>query len=138
MYAQDYDERFPIQFFGWSFITPTWREITVPYIKNDQIYQCPSESTWTWTYGMNPNWTYLSGGTYGETLKLARFDRPAETLLMGENRDNDWPVNLPGSQWGAIQLRHNDGANCGFVDGHVKWLKLDALNANNYYMWKAY
>jgi prepilin-type processing-associated H-X9-DG protein len=87
---------------------------------------------------MDPNWTIWAGGYYGETLPLARFERPAETLLIGENRDNDWPVNLPGSMWGAIQLRHNEGANCGFVDGHVKWLRLEALNANNYYMWKAY
>jgi prepilin-type N-terminal cleavage/methylation domain-containing protein/prepilin-type processing-associated H-X9-DG protein len=138
MYAQDYDERFPIEFFGWGDITPTWREVTVPYIKNTQVYQCPSESAWTWTYGMDPNWTVWNGGYYGETLKLAKFERPAETLLVGENRDNDWPVNIPGSTYGAIQLRHNEGANCSFVDGHVKWMKLDMLNQNSYYYWKAW
>jgi prepilin-type N-terminal cleavage/methylation domain-containing protein/prepilin-type processing-associated H-X9-DG protein len=138
MYCQDYDEKMPIEFFGWSNVPPTWREIIAPYLKNIQIFQCPSESTWQYSYGMDPNWTLWAGGYYGEPLPLARFERPAETLLIGENRDNDWPVNLPGSTWGAISLRHNDGANCAFVDGHVKWLKLDALNGNNYYMWKAF
>jgi prepilin-type processing-associated H-X9-DG protein len=138
-YAQDYDETFPIEFFGWGTITPTWREIIVPYVKNTQIYACPSEYTWTYTYGMNPNWTYLMDGvSYGATLKLAVFTRPSETILLGENRDNDWPVNLPGSTWGSIQLRHNEGANAAFVDGHCKWQRLEALNANNYYLWKAY
>ncbi len=138
-YAQDYDETFPIQFFGWSNVPPTWRETIVPYVKNDQIYQCPSSRQWTYEYGMDPNWVYLTtGADYGLTLPLARFIRPAETLLMGENRDGDWPVNIPGSTWGAIQLRHNEGANCAFVDGHVKWMKVDQLNANDYYYWKAY
>lgn len=97
MYAQDYDERLPIEFFGWTTTPPTWREIVAPYIKNIQIFQCPSESTWQYSYGMDPYWTSFSGGYYGETLPLAQFARPAETLLIGENRDNDWPVNLPGA-----------------------------------------
>ena len=138
MYCQDYDEKMPIEFFGWNVNPPTWREIIAPYLKNLQIFQCPSEGTWQYSYGMDPNWTVWAGGYYGETIGLAKFARPAETLLIGENRDNDWPTNLPGSTWGAIQLRHNDGANCAFVDGHVKWLKLDALNGNDYYMWKAF
>ena len=140
MYAQYYDERMPVEFFGWGFITPTWREIIAPYVKNTQIFQCPSENQWPYTYGMDPYWVYLNTGNaldYGAALPLAQFARPSETLLIGENRDGDWPTNLPGSTWGAIQLRHNDGANCAFVDGHVKWEKLDTLNANNYYIWKA-
>ena len=139
-YAQDYDETMPVEFFGWSTVPPTWRETVAPYIKNTQIFTCPSDSQWTYGYGMNPNWVYLTSGVatdYGLGLRLALFQRPSETLLLGENRDNDWPVNLVGSTWGAIQLRHNDGANCAFVDGHCKWQKVDALNANNYYIWKA-
>ena len=34
-------------------------------------------------------------------------------------------------------MRHFQGANVGFVDGHVKRLKLDMINANDYYLWKA-
>jgi len=138
MYAQDNSEYFPTQFFGWTNVPATWRDITASYINDNQVHKCPSEPTWTYTYGVNPNWTYLTGGSYGQTLPLSRFVRPSETMLLGENRDNDWPVNLIGSTWGAIQMRHNDGSNCGFVDGHVMWHKLGAINGNYFYMWKAY
>ncbi|MBU0609517.1 MAG: hypothetical protein KKI08_16645, partial [Armatimonadetes bacterium] len=29
--------------------------------------------------------------------------------------------------------RHNDGMNCGFVDGHAKWLKLNEARKSGYW-----
>ncbi len=140
MYAQDYDEVFPIQFFGWDAIPPTWREPVQAYINNWQIFQCPSERQWYAEYGINPHWTDLGlGGWYGQTLPLARFERPAETFLIGENRDGDWPFNWPPDVWpGGLRLRHNDGCNMGFVDGHIKWMKQDQIAWNDFYYWKAW
>jgi prepilin-type N-terminal cleavage/methylation domain-containing protein/prepilin-type processing-associated H-X9-DG protein len=76
---------------------------------------------------------------------LAEVTRPADTILLGEaghnwnpaataaafnSKDNrspslSWsPRNESGSEWGP-EPRHADGSNMGFVDGHVKWMKLD-------------
>jgi prepilin-type N-terminal cleavage/methylation domain-containing protein/prepilin-type processing-associated H-X9-DG protein len=46
-------------------------------------------------------------------------------------------ANVPPT-WREIQLRHNQGTNCGFVDGHVMWHRLEAVNGNYFHMWKAY
>jgi prepilin-type processing-associated H-X9-DG protein len=35
-----------------------------------------------------------------------------------------WAEN--GSWWGN-EIRHNEGNNCAFYDGHVKWLKKTAM-----------
>lgn len=58
--------------------------------------------------------------------KLSSFQFPATTYLALEG-------NCMGAFWGAFvtdgapyahhQYRHNDGLNCVYVDGHVKWLK---------------
>jgi len=51
-YAQDYDEKLPNKWW-WFVHTPTgyttstnyltWPEVVMPYIKNDQVWQCPSK-----------------------------------------------------------------------------------------------
>jgi len=45
MYAQDYDEKFPLNWTGHCGAGPNfydWMEVTQPYIKNWQVYMCPS------------------------------------------------------------------------------------------------
>lgn len=46
-YTQDYDEYFPIDFTGFPPNPPPygWGDRVQPYIKNLQVYQCPSEKT---------------------------------------------------------------------------------------------
>jgi prepilin-type N-terminal cleavage/methylation domain-containing protein/prepilin-type processing-associated H-X9-DG protein len=140
MYAQDYDEVFPFAFdvLGWGAIAPTWRERIAPYLKNIQIFQCPSETQWAYTYG--ENCVQCGAGAFA----LAQYKRPAETFLIGENRENDWPVWTqvydpgpppPPAQWGRLMLRHNEGSNWGFVDGHAKWLRYNDAIGRNYYYW---
>ena len=54
MYAQDYDARFPrhsVGYHGWA----GWTAQIYSYIKNDQLYRCPSADT----------------GTFGTPLSLA-------------------------------------------------------------------
>ena len=88
MYAQDYDEYIRSAYLPgpdshyWS-----WMFGIEPYVKNDHVYACPSDS-WavTWghkspaarlSYGMNYNYLGYSSAQY----KLAEIDRPAETIL---------------------------------------------------------
>lgn len=44
-YLQDYDETFPQQGYVQSSVTYRWRVLIYPYIKNAQVYKCPSNLT---------------------------------------------------------------------------------------------
>ena len=57
-YTQDYDERFPQRYDPTDADNFGWAKVLQPYLKSDQIFQCPSEtiasalSTYT-DYGAN-------------------------------------------------------------------------------------
>ncbi len=163
MYAQDYDERLPLGFVYPSWCgdanqpVPSWRQAVAPYIKNAQLFVCPSRRSPVTcgsgailpelgTYGCNSEWCERGGGVYA----LAVFNQPAQIYLLGENDDSDWVVeprgdfppgavctiatyNQPG--WHYPQ-RHFDGSVWNYVDGHAKWVR--DLNAyqNDCWEWK--
>jgi prepilin-type N-terminal cleavage/methylation domain-containing protein/prepilin-type processing-associated H-X9-DG protein len=52
MYVQDYDEIFPMLWQNWP--NGTWASAVLPYIKNLQIFTCPSRPNRTWSGGPNP------------------------------------------------------------------------------------
>jgi len=146
MYVQDYDERFPCVRQG----PGGWAQITQSYVKNWQVYNCPSVDATLRTCGpvtshgnpaAPPSSNPLGAGVYegGYMMcaweqegccypgpKLSSFQFPATTYLALEG-------NCMGAYWGAFvtdgapyahhQYRHNGGLNCVYVDGHVKWLK---------------
>ncbi len=140
MYAQDYDEVYPYAS-AWTWGDGSvhyWYEYLEPYLKNQQILQCPSYPVSTRGYGWNyQNFGYRSSaGSYGNSpgRTLGDVKQAAETILIGDN---------PGpSQYGAASAfiygptqvataggdpintcrRHNDGGNYAFCDGHAKWL----------------
>jgi len=154
MYAQDYDERFP-----YFQTNPSrgnaWWVVYQPYIKNLQIYQCPSApnsgSTTYWDmfypypgYGMNH---YIQYNTSGAGA-MAVIKRPAEIVIhadschgMGDVWRFAWPA-TPGSYSSSPRkcdaavatqdpnwARHNGGTVLGFVDGHVKWMASNSFYA---------
>jgi len=60
-YTQDYDEKYPSSAIGTGNGTQVmWMNITQPYLKSTQIFQCPSDTTTTvqstgfWQNGANP------------------------------------------------------------------------------------
>ena len=97
-YAQDYDERMPYLNLatGGNYTLPNgsshaspmlWHTIIYPYIKNIQLYTCPSDTV-VYTGG------YTGGGSYGintysDGLALAMFDRPAECMFIAEASGGD-------------------------------------------------
>jgi|UPI000382BD63 prepilin-type N-terminal cleavage/methylation domain-containing protein/prepilin-type processing-associated H-X9-DG protein len=154
MYAQDYDERaVPANntVNGAGGHSRLWTaSFLMPYVKNRQLWECPSYDnianpggceertrggigyTWSWTPIEGP------GGDVGwiSFKKLARLQRPAEFIIFGDatcmgfgpynNGDfNAWKTGA----WPASWI-HNEGANCGFADGHVKWLKPNSIQHN--------
>ena len=140
-YATDYDEKVA----GYS--SYYGNRLLGPYIKNDQIWTCPSRSDWPLVDGVNL-------GGYGTTIYcyiagkyLEKFENPAETFWVADRWSNhqwlvaynsgcgySWPLD-PAKPWRRSNLdaRHNDGINCGFVDGHAKWMRPEPLISTNYY-----
>lgn len=136
MYAQDYDDRLPFA----SNYGQYWYMVLQPYVKNSQLFVCPSKPRDPLGYGWNYNGCgYAPGVAYspprtgpiyeGVSLSVFLSPGPAETIMLGDN----W---MGGTSSQRIYLymnptmreaRHNEGDNYGFVDGHAKWLKVEAV-----------
>lgn len=141
MYAQDFDEMFPplVDVSGW-----VWDKIS-PYVKNTQLFTCPSGKIQPcsggtcsrsgyaglgYSYGYNDNW---SKGTGINGRAMAAVTYPAETVLAQDGfcfeLDGDFYANRVDMTWSNTNTsantarRHNEGMNLCFVDGHVKWAK---------------
>jgi len=149
MYVQDYDEMYPQEcaHVTGGNNTPTdkycWRYSISPYLKNDKIWKCPSDSNhsgiWTsasyayncWNFSAKAMATIAApadvllivdfqGAEHAKPFKAdGSPGRCANTCCGGNVRDNGWMV-------GA---RHFDGSNIAFGDGHVKWMAKSALIA---------
>jgi len=135
-YAQDYDEVLPYQ--HWAQENPTaWHKV-VPYVKNTQVYKCPSlqdiaglDVSFYFHYarGFNP---WLIGAS------LATIQKPSDTVMAGEKKSYEWCV-FPDSALDAsdfpyeranyrIDDRHSGGSNYLFFDGHAKWLRREVTD----------
>lgn len=146
MYSSDYDEWWVPMSMGAPQGTAWTAQLLQPYIKNLQLFECPSCtyagprncSCWQpqqpryMSYGFNcgaggqngtsmPNWQ----GPMGR--KLTTIEAPAETLFVGDSGCiNIGPGSAYPSQGSTCpgwDPRHNEMVNLGFVDGHVKCLK---------------
>ena len=92
MYAQDYDQALPPQ--------ANWQDVIYPYLRNEQIFNCPT--------------TQLGRGSYQynsvlDLRKLGTITQPGTSLML-------WDTGFPSGPG-----PHNEGWNLAFVDGHVKW-----------------
>lgn len=155
MYTQDYDERIAPTSIGSPLGTIWAPGLLDPYIKNKQVWICPSNSTIQATAAVGiqgatncacANTYYrLRGGygmNYGDTGRLnpwpvpsgralAEINDPAGTLMVA---DSNCVVASPPGVWPSdaanmkANMRHNDGANALFCDGHVKWLAQGKLD----------
>ncbi len=133
MYCSDYDQKTPIGAYlagaPWNRYI-CWHEMILPYVKNEQIYMCPSDSTANGTcyynglkasYNMNYNPNPGNGG-----IPLESYDYPAERMLLGDGITS-WQVYWVGSSEQRVGSPHNEGANQAYCDGHTKWIKKDAV-----------
>ena len=144
MYCQDYDGRFSPQWIKPEAKYYCWPDILEPYMKNSQVLRCPSNQnvkggvgTIQTNYGINnPHVTVNAGGN---TLPLDSHSHPAEVLLLADSYTTGTqvcpnvfcPLEAPawlGSTY-SLGMMHNEGTNCAFIDGHVKWMKTEQLRA---------
>ncbi len=153
-YTNDYDERTTPSWLrtndaqGWI-----WVDNLVPYMKSDQIVDCPSSSRRPARYaalnsggfyGMDRNnmdyasnvnyWGGRAGSASGPVAShpMGRADADvadvAQTILMLDYNgafESGAQYDVAGTLLnGSADLeRHNDGFNVAYFDGHVKWSK---------------
>jgi prepilin-type N-terminal cleavage/methylation domain-containing protein len=161
MYLQDYDEAYPPNRIGMQSGKDcgkgggyTWKEAISPYLKNLQVWVCPSAikagkiectcsgSTVTPTsYGTNGslfdidpyvksngdiNWG-VPAGRPKSVCTIAMLNRPAETLWLIEE-DRGWQACPDNGDWtiptGGGPDRHSCGNNWVYADSHAKFAKL--------------
>lgn len=141
-YAQDYDERNVIDRMPTALpATPTgpyatswcgnvffWKDHLNPYIKNQQIWICPSDKAdgTTCVVAVRRSYQPNTEMVPATGVKLAQVDDPAGTIhLMESNYNSRVHFTDPGSYKmpGNPSNWHNDGWNISFVDGHAKWFK---------------
>jgi prepilin-type processing-associated H-X9-DG protein len=185
MYTQDYDEHYPMTWYGADYTgtvatpgTPvaeyyfcldsgcpgganynySWMDLIYPYVKNVQLFTCPSNSTPKQngrlipSYWFNPAFGNPKTGssgyatrpfgreiTYITGISTAAVERPSTTAMLGEisnSTNNSKPKIL--FIWGAqayIPLQpelfktHLEGTNLAYADGHAKWMSSTSLRS---------
>ncbi|GMV35785.1 MAG: hypothetical protein AMXMBFR61_02930 [Fimbriimonadales bacterium] len=117
MYYGDHDDVLPITWLWdrpWCADNASWKQITKPYQKADELYSCPSFEGKGWDcrdyyanpqvkflgqYGIN-NWAYIDVFTNvnpnvadyqdHKTARVNGVEVPSETIIVTENGDGDW------------------------------------------------
>jgi prepilin-type N-terminal cleavage/methylation domain-containing protein/prepilin-type processing-associated H-X9-DG protein len=151
-YTQDYDEKFPnwATNIPYNAANPQpygWADTLQPYVKSIQIFQCPSEPagpnsipnvTGYTDYGINMMLVYDNTTSTAAGKSIAVLNQPSLTVMMFDYKSSDarnaysvgcgdgtttCPSAAKATFPAGIALRHLDGMNYSFTDGHVKWLK---------------
>ena len=150
-YTQDYDERYPANF---SEPDGAARRIYYfaavhPYIKNKQVWLCPSEANpttigadaatggWAINDTVQYYYNYYFGGSGSASYRLSQsaIQTPSEVFILWDMASGPlYASHFAGSQAiirdrDAVRPglrsgngRHLEGDNYMFADGHVKWL----------------
>ena len=152
MYAQDYDEMtVPGYMDDANGGTRTWYTLWYgqtghmnPYMKNAQVFHCPSSKGQAYTGGTRTDYgiNYLICTARGST-KMAEIEYPAETVIIADSDwtrsttdygcSNCWRINSSRHPSYFLPDRHNSGANITYMDGHAKWHKI-ARDPNSTYV----
>ncbi len=117
IYSRDYDQKLPP--------AAKWCDAVRPYVKYEQkVFHCnqaPQKGSLLSILGLakdspSCNYSYLNKLNQ---VSMGKIRNPAGTPILFDS-NGGWNSTLPVT--GAVS-RHSGGYNCGFVDGHVKWLK---------------
>jgi len=140
-YVQDYDETlFFIHHYnqigdGGRYMYPPIR--LMPYVKNEQLFICPSRpGNYLYT---DYCWNYAYHGICNYAYSLGQFAKPAQFMVLMDGTDYVFQHNThtnntttAGQYSQNIDPRHNDGVNVGFLDGHAKWMKAGKVGTTNF------
>jgi len=141
MYCQDYDETFPA-YYNFEASVPAgskyWMEVVMPYVKNQQIFICPSRpgTNYTQSYGCNYNWVFsnfdVSAWPPEQGKNLSQITRVSEIIMLLDGSTyisiyDPGVASSGGGYYGKPEGRHNEQCNVAFCDGHAKSLKRDVV-----------
>lgn len=143
MYAQDWDERLPAawegaagnnQPGGWTFYTGSTngntgqfqpqRGLVYPYVKNVEVFSCPSDPI---GQGQGGSYAYNAlltrpGMGFHRGMDLNKVRAPTRTVLLAEEQTSSGSTDdgyfLPGKS--TVTTRHGGNAWYTFADGHLK------------------
>ncbi len=150
-YAQDYDERFAFTYHYYYGSGNTdglyfWQYQYQPYVKNWQMFRCPSYQ-WHYNYpgplgGFDASYVIVSVSQNASLVTctaipggaMASVQDLAGTIMHTESTSAEvygpWSgapteplVFTERGSLSRVKEAHNEGANYTFADGHVKWLK---------------
>ncbi len=156
-YAQDYDEKFtgmslssgqpnPVvpgdtyfnYYSGGPYYFDCWSNGIYPYVKNVQIYRCPSTTYENYgvsygvpAYGANPAGGYVTMFGASSGPAMSSLKRPSEILMITEKGAGGGCQYLLSTQYYACRDSHNEGGNLVYFDGHTKWLRFEHGNINH-------
>jgi len=167
MYAQDYDQRIMT---GRNGLTDpnfggacrnmgtdpymTWRIVIQPYVKNEQLFVCPSlpnggsENNPALRHYDVPRGSYALNNRFcgccgiRNWAEIDAIKAPAQQIVVSDDSVNvdshPWCfLTHPEYPWNCARQPHNGGANYGFLDGHVKWLRFEQT-VDPVFLWMAY
>ena len=134
VYTRDCDDKFPpvagARAENWTASLQLY--LAPPGFKGWPLFQCPSDQTsapQTTDYFFNARLSHVEAGA---------IYKPSQTILSGDGA-GDSPASyhlsrLPAA-WRTDQnspaWRHLDGANYGFGDGHVRWMKVERIASSS-------
>ncbi len=150
-YVQDYDERFNRRTYSDHlsdhFYIGNVRSILGPYVKNEELWTCPSRrTTATDGNGVVRGSTGYWQNSWVEALAQAQIDNPVDTVcfadanywLDGYWKTNSYPtVAQPGGEnarFQSVSPKHTDGFNFAYCDGHVKWSRISRVTWSQFTM----
>lgn len=121
IYGQDYDDKFP---FAHMSSSVGWADMLQPYVKSRQLFLCPT----TQNLSLSTS-DYFYNRRLSRVL-LAKIKHPSSIIMIGDGEEaaptwNSWmgfPADAATNPDSPCR-RQMDGANYGFVDGHIKYLK---------------
>jgi prepilin-type N-terminal cleavage/methylation domain-containing protein/prepilin-type processing-associated H-X9-DG protein len=112
-----------------------------PYLKSAQIFVCPSDTAGQSSGNSYAGNSCVFGDPIGVTAirpgkNLAAFEDTARWMLLGEeaaavgqNSTDDGYFYILNNY---LSARHLDGSDLAFLDGHVKWYRLEKVWADGY------
>lgn len=147
LYAQDYDEALPpVAYEDDEQGDKEWPELIEPYVKNAGVFLCPSDGrSRRISYGLSElAFVDLEDDPTTPPVYLAAFQTPSSTVMLGEmgTRD-DYQEQVPDvfkmvepsddlddDDDARPAARHHQRVSLGFIDGHVKAMRLGDFYIN--------
>jgi prepilin-type N-terminal cleavage/methylation domain-containing protein/prepilin-type processing-associated H-X9-DG protein len=122
-YCGDYDGRLPL-YRPIAGSNIYWNHLIGPYVKNTQVFKCPSRGHLVYGIGYNYD-------IWGRTMLI---QNPTERIMIMDSYNNlshhppmAGVTTMDGflegmNESGVARAPHNDGFNAAYYDGHAKWM----------------